>query len=250
MGRLVGITSVIRLAREMVENDPVVDWTKEILSSNRITGASLNFPIYKTCKPTKVCSRLCYAGSGAISWSRAVAKQVNNLLRCQSNPRKFAMGIVSELNRKKVDYLRWNGVGDIFPESIEALDIVSDELPHVNFWVVTRIPELADKIPSKKNIFVHHSLDKTTIEKFEELAPKNKNTFFSYQCDKGEKPVPKTLKKMSVIFFDDYKPSVSLDGFKIEQICPLNYEENKVNLCSRCKRCFNGEAVKYRKKYK
>jgi len=250
MEKQTGIVSVIRRSRDLIHDAPIVDWTKEVLSVNRITGASLNFPIYQTCNPTEVCARLCYASSGAISWPRALSKQVNNLLRCKQNPKRFGDLLIQEVRKRKLNYLRWNGVGDLFPEAIECLDYVASELAEVQFWVVTRKHDLAKTIKTKSNVFLHHSLDRTTLSKIEDIKFTNKNSFFSYQCDKGEIPDPLKTRKVSVIFFDDYKPTTPLSGFKKEQICPLNYEDEKINLCSRCRRCFDGSAVDYLKKTK
>lgn len=88
------------------------------LSMNKVTGASVNFPVSETCQPSKVCANTCYASRGPITWSPSLKKQQLNLLTCQEKPAYFAEVIIDRCRKKmRKDnqfFLRWNGVGDLF----------------------------------------------------------------------------------------------------------------------------------------
>ena len=44
-------------------------WAKfNPLSSNKVTGDSINFPVAGTCQPSKVCAQTCCALRGPIVW--------------------------------------------------------------------------------------------------------------------------------------------------------------------------------------
>jgi hypothetical protein len=136
-----------------------------------------------------VCAARCYYAKGGSSWPAALKKQQRLLNSVKENPERVAKQIVYECRKKQVTYLRWNGGGDLFPESIEALHHVAEMEPRLPIWVVTRIPEMAAEIKEYPNVYVHFSLDKASLkrrEQFESMPKKTKNYFFSYQCDKDE----------------------------------------------------------------
>ena len=45
---------------------------KRVLSRNKVTGYAVNFPIQKTCRPTKVCRDTCYFAAGLNATSPAL----------------------------------------------------------------------------------------------------------------------------------------------------------------------------------
>jgi len=145
-------------------------------------------------------------------------------------------------------YIRWNGVGDLFPESVIALKHLNRKLPELPIWCVTRIPEQAKKLANIENIFVHFSLDKNSLDRRTKLLncfkKMPRNLFFSYQCDKGEK-LDELPSMVSVLFFDHYKiPNEANALKKTKAICPLNLHEDINGMCHQCRRCFNGQALK------
>ena len=87
------------------------------LSMNKVTGASVNFPVSETCQPSKVCANTCYALRGPITWPASLKKQQLNLLTCQDKTLEFAEAIIERCRKKilkdKQFFLRWNGVGDL-----------------------------------------------------------------------------------------------------------------------------------------
>jgi hypothetical protein len=221
---------------------------ESVLSFNKVTGFSVNFPIFGTCKPTQVCAARCYYAKGGSSWPASLKKQQRLLNSVKKNPELVAKRIVYECRKKQVTYLRWNGGGDLFPESIETLHRVAEMEPQLPIWVVTRIPEMAAEIKDYPNVYVHFSLDKASLKRrvqFESMPKKTKNYFFSYQCDKDEMPSKENLEGVSVLFFDRYELHGQWKLISKEIICPLNTREDITNTCVECRRCFDGAAVKY-----
>ena len=246
--------SRFRHLKNRYDSSPELRTDYEILSNNKVTGWSVNFPIVETCKPSKICAETCYGLSGPIIWSNSLNKQTRNLKRVQADPKEFALQLEKEVRKKlKKDplfFIRWNGVGDLFDESIEALKILNKLVPELPVWCVTRIPEKVLPLKNIENIWIHFSLDrdswerKTAVESL--IGSDMKNIFFSYQTDKGER-LDEIPTDISVLFFDRYKIPEASSFLKEEQsICPLNTNEDISNVCHSCRRCFNGDAVKMR----
>jgi len=223
-----------------------------VLSHNKVTGWSVNFPIYSTCQPSQVCVNTCYALTGPITWTNSLKKQKVNEYLCKEAPIDFAEAVVTECkNHSKRDpafFLRWNGVGDLFDEAIESLDHIAEQLPALPIWVVTRIPKYAQSLllRNRPNVFVHFSLDKQSMQRRTALLTmldgvKPTNLFFSYQCDKNEDYTFQDV--ASVVFLDRYKPQTKLPDD--EAICPLNRFDNIEGMCGWCRRCFDGTATQH-----
>jgi len=226
----------------------------EILSNNKVTGWSVNFPIVRTCKPSKVCAQTCYGLLGPITWSNSLDKQTRNYHWVKSDPEDFSIHLEREVRRKlKRDpkfFLRWNGVGDLFEESVIALKHLNTLIPELPIWCVTRIPEQVPPLKNIQNIWVHFSLDRHSLERrarVEKLTRGNMlNLFFSYQADTGES-IEEVPKGISVFFFDKYRiPVGSPISLRHPSLCPLNLSEDISNVCHSCRRCFNGDGVRMR----
>lgn len=205
------------------------------LSTNKVTGYSVNVPIVGTCRPTTVCAKTCYFASGPSTWPAALRKQWRLMRSIQANPARTAKRIVDSAIRKRLDFLRWNGGGDLFTELVECINHAAaiSEIPH---WVVSRKPELASKITPRANVWVHFSVDKTSWGRLLDMrlmAPPTLQWFYSYQCDKGEPPPPEA-KTARVIFRDSYL----LDSPRMKNDCPLNGAEDITGMCRTCRRCF------------
>jgi hypothetical protein len=220
----------------MVMQNKVLGSYESVLSFNKVTGYSVS-----------------YFAAGAPSWSNALKHQLKTINTIQANPIKFAERIALEYDSLGLNFLRWNGGGDLFPESIEAINYLGRKRPDIILWVVTRLPEFASKIDDLPNVFIHFSLDRYSIDrkkKFLDYKPFSSNYFFSYQCDKNEKPENNIEKISSVLFFDNYQPTISLPESTLEISCPLNQAKDIRGVCEGCRRCFNGEAVKHSKTLK
>ena len=104
-------------------------------------------------------------------------------------------------------------------------------------------------LEEKPNIFIHFSLDMKSMNRLEQYEKKNKrsqNYFYSYQCDKNEELQLENLEKVSVLFYDCYRPEESLPLIDKSVVCPLNLEDDITGVCERCRRCFDNSAVEHR----
>jgi hypothetical protein len=219
-----------------------------ILTENRVAGATVDFPIAGTCQPSKVCVRDCYAASNLMATPEAIAKQWRRQHSMDADPVAFAERVIREYDKKCLTYLRWNGVGDLTPAAVSALNHIIGTRPDITLWIVTRIPELAAQVAHGPNAYLHFSLDKTSLDRrdrFLALEPKNANYFWSYQCERDEVP-PRGTHRASVIFHRRYKPVTGSDLMD-PAVCPLNTLDDCTGACNACRRCFNGEAVRMRR---
>ena len=218
------------------------------LSSNKVTGYSVNVPISATCRPTAVCLKTCYFAVGAPSWSNGLHHQAKIYRSMKQDPVGFAERVALEYDSKQLSFLRWNGGGDLFGESVDVINHLAKMRPDIVLWVVTRIPEYAAKIENSENVFIHFSLDKDSLprkSKFLRSRPKSRKYFFSYQAAPDELPPLENLKDVSVLFFDNYNPPHDLSLYPEKLICPLNTQDQITDTCVNCRRCFNGDAVNY-----
>jgi hypothetical protein len=207
-------------------------------STNKVTGHSLNYPIAATCSPTKVCIRECYFGSGPSTWTAALRKQWRLYHSTVADPSGTAARIAVWADRLKLTYVRWNGGGDLFPESVEAINRVAALRPRLPQWVVTRLPGLAADIKPAANVYVHCSIDRHSWGRAAPMLAYGGSWFWSYQCDAGEVP---PADASPVNFYNHYKPGGhALTG----DDCPLNTADDIAGVCSTCRRCFDGTAVR------
>lgn len=230
------------------------DLKRPVLSSNMVTGLAFNVPIALTCQPSKVCARNCYAAQihKPIAMPVALAKQIEVFHALKDNPHAVAAKIVRELTSKlrKPDtapkFLRWNGVGDLFEESVTCLVEVARALPHFPIWVVTRIPKYAAQVPDLPNVFVHFSLDASSLERYGKvlaLSPKSSRMFFSYTADKDEPAPPPALSEIPIsVYFSDSYSAPPPQGYA-EVSCPLNTRSDLVDACAACRRCWSEDAL-------
>lgn len=247
VGRLLGRADELRSARAR----ELMAGVKSILSFNKVTGHSVNFPISETCRPTAVCLKFCYFAKGPNSWPESLSHQYQIYAAAKADPVGFAERVASECDQAGVTFLRWNGGGDLFAESLAAIDHLAILRPNLPIWVVTRTPDLAAKIVARSNVFVHFSLDRSSMarrEQFLKARPQTVNFFFSYQCEADEVPAPQALSKVSVLFFNDYKPTCEPATLPAAIICPLNGSSDIRRACESCRRCFNGDAVVHARK--
>jgi len=245
VGRVISKTE--KLTR--LEQPEVIGSYDTALSFNKVTGYSINVPIATTCRPTAVCLKTCYFATGAPSWSNALRHQTKVLNSLKSDPLAFAERVAMEYDQLGLSFLRWNGGGDLFEESVAAINYLGRTRPDIVLWVVTRIPEWAAKIEDLPNVFIHFSLDKSSLarqKQFLRSVPRSSRYFFSYQCEPGEVPAIKQLEHVSVLFFDNYDPTCDLRQFRAEIICPLNERTQISGTCEQCRRCFDGTAVHHR----
>jgi hypothetical protein len=240
---------------KLLDEGQTLSKTQKVISSNKVTGYAVNFPIYRTCKPSKVCAQNCYAAIShkPIAMKVSLNKQLALLNTTIKNPKETAHRLIKEITPKlksgSIKFLRWNGVGDLFDESIECLSTVARALPELPIWVVTRIPSMAAKVPDLANVYVHFSLDSSSLKRYSEVlseSPLNNKLFFSYTEADGELEQPSELSEIPVsVYFTNLYGSEPPDAYK-EVSCPLNTLESIDGACEECKRCWTDEALKLR----
>lgn len=248
------VMRVIKKTEYLLETDTakLIGSYDKVLSFNKVTGYSVNVPIASTCRPTATCLKTCYFAKGAPSWTNSLKHQDAVKTLISSDPIASAERVALEYDQLKLTFLRWNGGGDLFAGSVTAINHLGRIRPDIVLWVVTRIPEFAAQIDDLKNVFIHFSLDRHSLSRraqFLRLKPRSSNYFFSYQCEPGELPDAKKVGQSAVLFFDNYQISGDTARYASEIICPLNGKDNITATCVECRRCFNGEAVKYEKYY-
>jgi hypothetical protein len=77
VGKLLGRADDLRGERAT----ELMGGVKSILSFNKVTGHSVNFPISETCRPTAVCLKYCYFAKGPNSWPDSLSHQYTQLQR-------------------------------------------------------------------------------------------------------------------------------------------------------------------------
>jgi hypothetical protein len=192
--------------------------------------------------------KTCYFACGAPSWSNALRHQRKVYNTIKTDPEGFVERVALEYDRLGLSFIRWNGGGDLFAENVRAINHLAKIRPDIVIWLVTRIPEWAVQIDQAPNVFIHFSLDKHSLSRrsdFLAKKPKSRNYFFSYQCDREEKPSLKNLEHVAVMFFDAYKPTMPLTDLPAPIVCPLNGAADISGVCEKCRRCFDGSAVEY-----
>lgn len=233
--------SVKTLARKHIAYTDLLADDENPFSTNKVTGHSLNVPIIGTCTPTIVCGETCYFAKGPSTWTASLKKQHRLLNSIKAAPEETAGRISLWAARLKLDYVRWNGGGDLVEASVTCIDWASYLMPTIPQWIVSRKPKLAATIKPRDNVYVHLSVDKSSwgrLEEMRSLAPAGLQWFWSYQCDKDE--IPPSPLVAPVIFRDGYDPQGSeLYG----NDCPLNAAEDITGVCGTCRRCFNGWAI-------
>jgi hypothetical protein len=222
--------------------------SEKLLSYNKVTGHSLNFPIYPTCKPTPVCASRCYFARGGPTWPSALKKQLRMYNSVSADPIAMAERLAVEIEAmlKPPSFIRWNGGGDLFPASVRMLNAFAARLPGMPIWVVTRRADQLPAVVPAGNVYVHFSLDKASIPRRKlalRAAPPDLQLFFSYQVDKGEPVTGDHLRGVSVLFYDGYHPSTIDGSIEPAVVCPLNTAESIMGVCKMCRRCFDGSAV-------
>jgi hypothetical protein len=244
---------ITRSRKTATRYDELLVEGESMLSFNKVTGLSLNFPIAETCSPTRTCIKTCYFARGGPSWPAALKRQYRLFNSVTADPLGSAQRLQKELlaMKRPPTFLRWNGGGDLFPESVKMLNHLASLMPEMPIWVVTRLPKQAAKIKEAPNVFIHFSLDAHSADRrleFERIKKLSSNYFYSYQGDRGAEPTPDDLKAVSVVFYDCYKPPARLPEVEMEIICPLNTEKDISGICEWCRRCFDGAAVKHSRK--
>ena len=76
----------------------------------------------------------------------ALKFQHRNFDTCRQDPEEFARRVAHEYDNAGINYLRWNGGGDLFPEAIAAIEYIRANRPDIVLWIVSRKAELAAQL--------------------------------------------------------------------------------------------------------
>jgi hypothetical protein len=230
-----------------------------LLSANAKTSVSLDFPIGATCDPTPLCARYCYGSSphAATTWRKSLRKRLRNLRYFTlESPDAAAARLAHEFERARrrwaprarLDYLRVNGTGDLFPAIVPVLNIFAERNPGVRLWIVTRRFDLAAGIAALPNVYLQLSLDATTPPALERMARRLVEThpraYFSFLRTR-----PQDDTRGAAIVFNE-KRTAGLP-YRGRTDCPVdagrlplaNVRGVGGTACSRCRKCFSDATV-------
>jgi hypothetical protein len=164
-----------------------------ILSANTKTSVSLDFSTSRTCRPTEICKRVCYATKPTIP-SAVLRRHLQNTALIAKAPTDHVVRLVSrridarrrEFARRGVDldFLRICGTGDLLPQMVWVVNALARERPDITWWVVTRRFKYAEQIVDAPNVVVALSIDASTspadLQRARDLRSRRCNTYLSY----------------------------------------------------------------------
>jgi len=157
---------------------------QHLVSLNSKTGISLNFPVSETCRPSKVCAQICYAcrTSTRINMPASRAKAWTTYYYFMDNSVEvIAERLYKEFKRFQRKWglkkLRWNGVGDLFPKSVEVLNYMAEHYD-ITHLVYSRRHEMVNQLTPSPRLHVLYSLDESNWESWTKIT--RPGTGFSY----------------------------------------------------------------------
>jgi hypothetical protein len=234
-----------------------------LLSANAKTSVSLDLPIGHTCDPTPTCAQVCYAAGprAAATWRKSLRKRLRNLRYFQlEEPQAAAWKLGREFQRvrrrweprARLDYLRVNGSGDLFPELVPVLNFFASYYAGVRLWIVTRRPELAAQIAPRPNVFLQLSLDASTpsdlVERSRFLAETHPRAYLSFLRTKPDDDI----KGAAIVFNEKRTEGLPYRGLTD---CPVDAGRLPLDnvrgvggtACSKCRKCFSEKTVERQK---
>jgi hypothetical protein len=226
--------------QEMLDGE-ILGPNESLLSTNLKTGYSLNFPVTLTCDPTAVCRKLCYGirPGRPITFYKSLRKQIRlfNYFK-QTPPEEIAERLHLEYVKKKLKFLRWNGVGELFPEAVEVINTLTARYPEMVLSVVSRVPAMTLLLNDAPNLFVMFSLDASpeSRERYVEmaLAGPHPRVYYSYlRWDADEDTMDARIvfnaqQRKSLLPYEDPKT-----------VCPVDADKLDLkNACVKCRRCW------------
>jgi len=229
-------------------DQPPLGPDERICSSNSKTGFSLNFPLGPrgTCIPDPVCSKLCYGAipGRPINWRNSILKywRVYRYF-LSAPPEEIAERIHDEYARRHMSFLRWNGVGDLFLESVEVLREITKRHPDMVLEVVTRKPDMVSLVPrGADNMYLMFSLNGSEESKRRKAAAmrrRHPRLYFSFlrrfadEDTLGARIVFNAQQSKKILPFDD--PAT---------VCPVDADKIPVKgACARCRKCFRPDVL-------
>jgi hypothetical protein len=239
------VGSLIRRTKRLELDEFKIKGNTKVLSRSQVTGYAVNFPIQKTCRPTPVCKDTCYFAVKLNASVPALNLQHRNLYFCQKDPEEFASHVIYEYDNAGLNYLRWNGGGDLFDEALKTIEYIRINRPDIVLWIVSRKAELAAQLNYHHNHFIHLSLDRSLIDQKSQIRSmfKHDQVFFSYQVHPDETLDSSVIDQVNLIFMHDYQSIPTKFKKRNDKFCPLNGAESITDACGQCRRCFDGSLV-------
>jgi hypothetical protein len=241
------MTSIVgRLARKTKrlrkDGVAVLGQKEQICSHNTKTGYSVNFPICGTCRPTSVCAELCYGAKPGrpITWDNSVLKNLrvhDYFLKTHADD--VADRLHDEYVRRKMTFLRWNGVGDLFPESVHVINRIAVRYPDMVLWIATRIPEMARMVTRRgENIYLQFSLDgsdECRKRRGKIALSRHPRLYYSFLRRSMDED---TMGARIVYNAQQYKKHLICDDRRT--VCPADADMLKIKgACEKCRMCFS-----------
>lgn len=218
------VTKALNLANKLSYH-PV-----QLLSNNKKTGVSINFPIKGHCRPTKRCAADCYGKSGHTILPCNIKKQ--NYLS-----QYIAEGNITLLTAECSRYLsvRLNGVGDLNPNHLPGLFSLAETCPQTIFWGMTRKVDIAYAINTRglPNLSILLSVDVT--------SPKSVWKYNGAMCFGPRRPeddIPDDPRIVTV-FPRHHAGRVIMKVPNHPKDCPA--VRHKVDGCIHCRRCWTAK---------
>jgi len=219
---------------------------ENICSQNTKTGWSINFNITQTCHPTKMCSEYCYGAMSdrPITWKNSITKYVRNYnLFRKTDPQLITNKIYKEYIARHMTFLRWNGVGDLFPESTDVMNRLVTQHPDAVVWCSTRnVGEVRKCSREATNLYLMFSLDNTLQSRQRKAimdAIDHPRVYYSFLRTEenddcmGARIVFNLQQKKDILPFDDERT-----------VCPVDSDRMPVKgACKECRRCFNSTTL-------
>lgn len=215
-----------------------------LVSANYKTTWSINFPIHKTCDPTKTCYRLCYGRRGRLAMGNSLTRQDKVYeVFCKEDPNRIAYEIAKGYRRRNLSFIRWCGVGDLTEDVVNVLNILGTEHSDTVHWVVTRRVDMVAKLRhDMPNVYIGFSLDESDESLERKQAVDELNHPRVYYTFLRETADTDTLG--AKIIFDSHALKGQLP-YSPKTCCPVDSGKMPMeNACSRCKKCFSPRILK------
>jgi hypothetical protein len=201
-----------------------MNWDRPLLSENYKCSVSLDLPVLN-CKPTRVCSEVCYACQGRQCYRKAIVKSIAVNQLVNEDPEHASWKFHREARDRTI---RIAGSGELLPQQAEALQYL--ERYGGTWWGFTKRIDTFKALPS-----MMFSLDASSPEsvlKFvKENVPPNRRSYISRPGDSAP-PL-----KVAVTFpvhgtITNYAVQIPVR----ETDCPAC--RGWVEGCWQCKRCY------------
>jgi hypothetical protein len=197
-----------------------------ILSENSKTGRSINLPIAGHCRPTKNCSKDCYAKTGYCAMPNCTKKQLWLTVYLAGND---ITQLIKETRRWKS--VRLSATGDINEEHVDNIIKLAEACPDTMLWGMSRKLEIADAINNKlPNLKLMVSVDSSSPQ-----ATWDYQGALCFGPRRSNDVVPRDVRIVTVF-------PLHIKG-KVDKAMPKNVKDcpavlHKISGCSECGRCW------------